>query len=117
MEKLIEKSWYESVDGLGFKGEFIDIDVHARDRLYIRYSPIADSGVELERTRNQVVIWRVHVQPLGVSHSKYNHEVWTQIKNGKVQVNSFGAKQIAELRDLETGALISRNISDETPIA
>lgn len=108
----IEKQWFPHVDGIFTKGEFIDLNTNATERLYIRYGPISDSGVELERTTNNVVVWRAHVQPLGVSHSKYRHEVQVRIENDKITVRSSGAREIFEVHALKTGALVSRKVYD-----
>src|ERR1039457_1688063 len=81
----VEKQWFGSVDGIFTKGEFIDLNTNVTERLYIRYGPISDSGVELERTANNVVVWRAHVQPLGVEQSKYRHEVRVRIEDDKVR--------------------------------
>jgi hypothetical protein len=126
---LIEKSWFSTIDGMAYKAEYIDLNTNNTERLYIRYSPISDSGVELERTTNNVVLWRTHVQSLGVAHSKYCHAVniildSDQIivfsaggldvcKNGNsIYANSDGAKQIHEIHSLKTGKLISRKVSN-----
>ena len=108
----VEKQWFGSVDGIFTKGEFIDLNTNATERLYIRYGPISDSGVELERTANNVVVWRAHVQPLGVEHSKYRHEVRVRIEDDNILVTSIGAEQIYEVHSLKTGAIISRKVED-----
>jgi hypothetical protein len=114
----IEESWFPNVDGIFTKGEFIDLNTNATDRLYVRYGPISDSGVELERTTNNVVVWRVHVQPLGVMHSRYSHEVRIRIEDDKILVTSIGThpmmavQQIFEVHSLKTGAFISRKVED-----
>jgi hypothetical protein len=108
----IEDSWFPHVDGIFAKGEYIDLNTNATERLYIRYGPISDSGVELERTTNSIVVWRVHVQPLGVSHSKYRQDVNVRIEDDRILVTSVGAKQIFEVHLLRTGALVSRKIAE-----
>ena len=108
----IEESWYHCIDGWSCKAEYIDLNTNATERLYIRYGPISDSGVELERTTNNVVVWRVHVQPLGVAHSKYDHEVRVRIRDDQIQVTSIGFREIYEVRSLKTGAFISRKVTD-----
>jgi hypothetical protein len=45
---IIEKRWFEHVDGIFTKAEYIDLSPDGTDRLDIRYGPISDSGVELE---------------------------------------------------------------------
>ncbi|MGO9204342.1 MAG: hypothetical protein ACLQM8_27805 [Limisphaerales bacterium] len=107
-----EKRWFACVDGIFTKGEFIDLNTNATERLYIRYGPISDSGVELERTADNVVFWRAHVQPLGVEQSKYRHEVRVRIQDDNILVTSIGAEQIYEVHSLKTGAIISRRVED-----
>jgi hypothetical protein len=108
----IEKPWFPYVDGIFTKAEFIDLNTNLTERLYIRYGPISDSGVELEKTTSNAVVWRVHVQPLGVAHSKYYHEVRVRIDEDKILVTSTGAKRIFEVHSLKSGALISRKVED-----
>ena len=108
----IEESWFPNIDGIFSKGEYIDLNTNVTERLYIRYGPISDSGVELERTTNSVVVWRVHVQPLGVAHSYYRHEVRIRIRDDQIQVTSIGFQEIFEVRSLKTGAFISRKVED-----
>ena len=76
-EGAIEASWFPShIDGTFVKAEYIDLNTNNTERLYIRYGPISDSGVELEKSTNGFVLWRVHVQPLGISaHSSAIIEV------------------------------------------
>ncbi|MDB6028289.1 MAG: hypothetical protein JWM68_4512 [Verrucomicrobiales bacterium] len=107
---VIEERWFPHVDGGFTKGEFIDLGTNTTERLYIRYGLISDSGVELERTTNNAVVWRAHVAPLGVIHSKYHHLVNVRIEDNKILVTSIGAKQIFEIHALKTGALISRKV-------
>ena len=112
----IEPSWFPHIDGIFAKGEYIDLNTNATEKLYIRYGPITDSGVELERTTNNVVVWRVHVQPLGVEHSKYRHQVNVRIEDDKIVVISIGEQQdmgvrrTVEFHSLKTGELISRRV-------
>ena len=107
-----ERRLFETVDGVSTKGEFIDTNPKTKERLYIRYSPIADLGVELELTAGDSLIWREHIQPLGVSHSKYRNDVSVRVENGKIFVISVGAKRILEVRDLKTGKQLSREIAE-----
>jgi len=130
-ENLIEKSWFDGVDGKFVKAEYIDLNKNNTERLYLRYCPLTDSGVELEKVTNNVVIWRVHVQPIipleQQNHSKYCHEIKffrvedqiTVIRAAGFSVGKMGdaifaegkdAKQVFEVRSLKTGELISRNI-------
>jgi len=124
-KSVIKTTRFPKVDGVrATKGEYLDINLKAKDRLFIRYIPIADSGVELERVRGDVILWRVHTAPLGVEHSVYNHNVRvcleTQLKKysrmnpngltGRILIYSTGFKIIREIRALATGELLSRSI-------
>ena len=66
--------------------------------------------MEVERFTTNHVVWRVHVKPLGVEHSKYNHNVFARIRGENIHVYSAGAQVIREIRSLGTGALLSREI-------
>lgn len=103
---------FPQVDGITTKGEYIELDADSSERLYYRYGSITDSGVELEKTANGIVVWRVYVSPLGVAHSKYSHVVDVYVKDGKVVVTSVGARRIIEVRALGTGEIISREVDD-----
>jgi hypothetical protein len=109
----IEDSWFPHVDGIFVKGEYIDLNTNNTERLYIRYGPISDSGVELEKTTNSIVLWRVHVKPVGdLEYSKYHNDVRVRIWDNQIWVTSTGAKQIFEVRSLKTGAFISRKVTN-----
>jgi hypothetical protein len=100
------------------------------DAVVYRYGPISDSGVELERTTDGKVAWRVYVEPLGIEHSKYRHEVTVRVEGERVDpaargagalarstppritVESVGARRIVEVRDLATGRQVSREVTD-----
>ena len=126
---VIEAVWFPKVDGVrAIKGEYIDINLKAKDRLFLRYIPIADSGVELERVRGDVTLWRVHTAPLGVEHSAYNHKVMVRLEHdyekssrtnpngltGRILIYSIGmAQDIWEIRSIETGELFSRTIHEK----
>jgi hypothetical protein len=108
---VIEDSWFPHIDGHLSKAEYIDLNTNNTERLYIRYGPIWDSGVELEKTTNGAVLWRVHVQPVGgLSYSKYYNDVRVWIWDDQISVTSIGAKSIFEVRSLKTGASISREV-------
>ena len=115
---LIEEAWFTNFPPAFIKADYIDLNTNTTDRLCIRYMPKADRGVELERTTNKVVVWRVHVQPLNVMHSAYRHEVHVQIEKDNILVTSIGrqqimgATQIFEVHSLKTGAFISRKVED-----
>ena len=103
----IEESWFPTVDGSFAKAEYIDLG--KSDRLYIRYGPISDSGVELERVIDGNIVWRVHSKPLGVGHSKYRHEVHVRIDGPIIHINSQASGgNFHETRRLKTGELIQR---------
>jgi len=108
----VEKAWQDTVDGDFLKGEFFDLDGNRNDRLYLRYGPISDSGVEIERIKDGKLLWRVHMQYLGVDHSKYSHSIHTRIREGKVMITSKGAGMVFEKRDLRTGQLLLRKIGN-----
>ncbi len=125
---VIEASRFPKVDGVrSTKGEYIDINPKAKDRLFIRYIPIADSGVELERVRGDAILWRVHTAPLGVEHSAYSHKVNVRLETdstkssrrnpngltGRILLYSMGAKLIREIRSVATGELLSRTIHEK----
>jgi hypothetical protein len=131
--QLIEKSLFPTINGTSDKAEYIDLNTNDIERLYIRYSPLTDSGVELEKTTNNVVVWRSHVQPIipveQQLHSKYCHEVSVLVYPGRVDIISAAgsdvgkkggsiyaggtdAKQVFETHSLMTGELISRRVSD-----
>ena len=108
----LEERRFDQVDGTLVKGQFIDLNTNGTDRIYIRYIQNADSGVELERTTNNVVLWRVHVKRLGIEHSLYNQDVSVWVEGEKISVVSVGAKTIYETRAVTSGKLLSRNIED-----
>jgi hypothetical protein len=109
---FIEDAWTEKVDGDFLKGEFFDLNGNRNDRLHLRYGPISDSGVEIERIKGGKLLWRVHLPPLMVSHSKYSHRIHTRIRDGKLLLTSLGMGMVFESRDLRTGQLILRKIDN-----
>jgi hypothetical protein len=111
---LLEPPWPGRVDGESTEGQFLDLNTNQTDRIYLRYGVARDSGVEVERSTSNHVVWRVHVKPLGVEHSKYNHHVFARIRGGNLHVYSSGNQVIREIRSLGTGALISREIDPKT---
>lgn len=95
-------------DGRSIRGAFIDLEEGAR--LFLRYSPMADRGVEIERVTDGEVVWRVRAEPLGVIHSRYRHEIYAWIEDGQLRLRSDGTSgRFHERRDLETGELIERS--------
>jgi len=112
-EKPIEETRFEFIDGTFSRAEYIDLNLKTHDRLFVRYDTIADSGVELERVIDGKVLWRKHVEPLGVEHSKYRHEVHVSIDSftpDTIRVTSIGESIIFEARALSDGQKISREI-------
>jgi hypothetical protein len=121
-----ETKLIDYANGSDIEGQFININSDGSERLYFAYDPITDSGVDMERTNNGVVVWRVYIQPLGVLHFKYEQEVFAEILDGKIRVVSVGKggfaaptpegmktpskSRIIEIRSLESGALISRKV-------
>ncbi len=113
-QPAIEPKWFEGGNGVFSQTETIELKNKTADTLLIRYCPIADSGVELELLRKGIVVWRVHVQPLGVEHSKYRHTVLVSIDEidaSKLLVVSVGAKTIHEIRSLQDGREIGRIVT------
>lgn len=108
----VKKQEYEPVDGIFTKGEFIDLNIKGTERLYIRYGPISDSGVKLERTKNNVVVWRAYVMRFGGGIQAYHQVVHVRIEKDKILVTIIGFQRISEVRALKTGALISREVED-----
>ena len=84
----LQKSYFDEVDGVFAAAEYIHVDSATNDRLYFRYGRISDSGVELERVVNGKTKWLVYVDPLGVNHNKYRHEVFVTIENNEILINS-----------------------------
>ncbi len=82
------------------------------DTLVAKWIAMSDSGVELERRSGETALWRVHVAPLGIDHSKYHQEVTVRVEGDRVIVESVGAQKIVEVRDLATGAQTSREVTD-----
>jgi len=107
---VVEERWFQRIDGTFEKEERVDLG--GADVLFFRYGPISDSGVELERASDGKTLWRVHVDHLGVAHSKYRHDVKVRVEGDRIVVDSVGARRIHEVRDLATGRRISREITD-----
>jgi hypothetical protein len=108
----MESTWFPRVDGETILGQFIDLPSKTGGRLFVRYGSNYDSGVELERvTADGKVLWRKHVKPLGVAHSIYVHHVFVRIKDQRIIVRSEGADVIFEIRDLESGKKIFREVT------
>ena len=109
---IIEEPWSAWPGGMNCDEGHVEIEGPVPGILYYRWGPASDSGVELERRSDGTVVWRVHVQPLGVAHSKYSHRVRVRVEGDRVIVESIGARCILEVRDLATGRRISREVAD-----
>lgn len=90
----------------------IDLDGARPGVLVAKWIQMSDSGVELERRSGDETLWRVHVAPLGIEHSKYFQDVTVRVDGARVVVESVGAQKIVEVRDLATGAQKSREVTD-----
>jgi hypothetical protein len=109
----IEPPWTDAANGWINKGEYIDLNLAGKDRLFFQYCAISDSGVQLERAKEGGVLWRKHVQPLGVMHSKYKHRVEVRIWKDTIYIESRGSMGlIYETRNLSDGNLIKREIRE-----
>lgn len=111
----IEPTRFKHIDGTLACAGYIDVNLESQERLFYRYGPISDSGVELELVRAGKVVWRTLVQPLGVEHSKYTHSVKVTVDGfdpAKLHVISIGEKVIYETRSLVDGREIARAIRD-----
>jgi hypothetical protein len=73
---------------------------------------ISDSGVQLLRVdlagTQPTVVWKTFAQPLGVGHSKYDHDAHVFVHGDRCVLVSDGAATFVEIRDLATGALLKR---------
>lgn len=112
VEPDIEDAHLNPADGSHIRGEFIDLGDN--DWLLLRYMPIVDSGVEIERVTDGEVVWRVHADGLGVAHSRYKHDIRAEVEDGQLILNSYGsAGTFMERRDLVTGALLERSADNQ----
>lgn len=84
--------------------------LHSGDLLVYRFSPIADSGVEVYRVDPEKgeVRWEAHCEPLGVMHSEYRHRVYVHERAGELVIVSKGARYFVEVLDRGTGAQLKR---------
>ena len=104
-------SQFPEIDGVFAAAEYIDVDVNADDRLFVRYGRTSVSGVEVERVINGKTKWMIFADSLRVEHSKYNHEVFVSIEGNEFRINSRGSSgNFHELRDLKSGKLIKRTV-------
>jgi len=130
MARSLPESRFPCIDGEFDKAQYIDLaaiearkeqatfdayreDPGQMDRLYIRYSPLADSGVELERVTHGQVAWRIYADSMKTNfHTEYDHEVFLRVEGGIVFLASEGsAGTFEEERRVDTGELITRTVS------
>ena len=90
----------------------VDLTGDPPDVLVAKWIAMSDSGVEVERRHDGKALWRVYVEPLGIDHSRYHQEVTIRVEDDRVVVESVGAQKILEVRDLATGAQMSREVTD-----
>ena len=116
---LIEPPWKDAADGSFNRGEYIDLNIETKERVLFLHSELADTGVQIERLKGDSIIWRKHVQPLGVMHSGYRHRLRVRIWRDVIYIVSRGdAGIIYETRKLSDGNLITREIRDvDKPIS
>jgi hypothetical protein len=84
------------------------------DVVAFRYSPFADSGVQLLRLKAATgeVVWRARCAPLGRKHSKYEHNARVTIEGEQIRVTSRGSfGTFVEVLDLRTGKQLERTVS------
>jgi hypothetical protein len=116
--KEIPESVFSEVDGIGTLGIYFDLPggESKGDRIYARYSPMADSGVEVERVDPEgAVKWRSFVEGLGVAHSAYSQDVRVGLeaiekKKIWVIIRGAAARSINVELDLNTGVPKSRKV-------
>lgn len=111
-DPVLEEPWFNEPVAQWETEKRIDLTGAKPGVLVAKWIAMSDSGVELERRSGGKTLWRVHVQPLGIEHSRYHQEVAVEVDGDHVVVESVGAQKIAEVRDLATGAQISREVTD-----
>lgn len=98
---------FPRADGIFVRAEYVDLSTSLRVNL--RYSPIADVGVEIEMLRSGRHLWNAYVEGLGTAHSAYEHSVECLLDNGDLVIRSKGSSgEVIERRNLRTGKLIDR---------
>ena len=103
-------SLFPSADGVFTRAETVNLSPNLD--LQLRYSPLADMGVELQLWREGYRKWTAHVAPLGTAHSSYTHFVECVLQEDKVRVFSRGSSgQIVETFSLLTGKRLSREVT------
>ena len=84
-------------------------------RLKLRYSPIADNGVEIEMLFHHRRAWTAYVERLGTAHSAYSHSVECGLDNGALYIKSIGsAGDVYERRNPQTGQLLHRLVAPKS---
>jgi hypothetical protein len=111
-DPVVEESWFHEPAAEWETEKRIDLTGAQRGVVVAKWIAMADSGVELERRSDGKTVWRVHVEPLGIEHSKYHQEVTVRVDGDRVVVESVGARKIVEVRDLATGAPTSRDVTE-----
>ncbi|MES2594791.1 MAG: hypothetical protein V4662_05630 [Verrucomicrobiota bacterium] len=115
VEATIEPPWFINANGVQGADGRIDLNLKGDEKLMVRYGHYSDSGVELELVRGATILWRKHVQRLGVPHSAYQHNVTATLDpqdSSIVRIQSVGFRTIEESRSLKDGRLISRVVRD-----
>jgi len=115
VEATIEPPWFINANGVQGADGRIELNLKDDEKLIVRYGLYNDSGVELELVRGTTILWRKHVQRLGVPHSAYKHDVTATLDpqdSSIVRIQSVGFRTIEESRSLKDGRLISRVVRD-----
>jgi hypothetical protein len=116
--KEIPKSVFPKADGENATGIYLDLAGTKGERLYARYCPIADSGVEVERVAaDGTVLWRTYVEGIGVSHSRYRQQV-SMTLSGESQIWLIidGSGRLDVYLDLKTGTSELRKKTEAKPL-
>lgn len=86
----------------------IEIDRATQERLIYRWVVTADTGVLLEWERGGKMLWRTQIEPADASNFQ-THSIHVSVDGRTVTVINRGPKKsVAQLVDLDTGALLSR---------
>lgn len=107
---VIPESWFSKVDGESVAGQFLDLQGTEGERLLVRYSRIAATGVEIDRvSKDGRVIWRSQIKlKEAEAHSIYIKTVWVRVvgKNkDKIRLEIQGVEWQQEVLDLKSGSL------------
>jgi hypothetical protein len=109
---VIEEGWFHEPVARWETEKRIDVTGTQPGALVAKWIAMSDSGIELERRSAGKALWRVHVEPLGIDHSKYHQDVTVRVEGDRVVVESVGAQKILEIRDLATGARTLREVTE-----